>query len=300
MNIRDLKYLIAVADYGHFGNAAESCFVSQPALSMQIKKLEDTLGVQLIERTNKSVRLTEIGKLITAQARDILCSVDRLKETADQARDPFKGELRLGIIPTLAPYLLPCIIPSITKIFPNISLFLIENQTTQLINQLQQGHLDSILVALPVIDSTFTTRSLFDEEFMLAVPAIHPLTKRKKMNYEALTNEQLLLLEDGHCLRDQALSICHLARARESGTYRAASLETLRQMVSANAGITLLPKLAVIPTENVCYLPFAAPKPSRTIGMVWRTSTSKKLLLENLLLTIKKIMAKQKSVSVTK
>ncbi|MDI1351501.1 MAG: DNA-binding transcriptional regulator OxyR [bacterium] len=288
MNIRDLKYLVAVADHNHFGKAAEECFVSQPALSMQIKKLEESLGVLLIERTNKRIFFTEIGKLIVQQARDILYRVESLQEVANQSKDPFCGELHLGIIPTLAPYLLPLIIPGLSTLFPQLTLYLVEDTTLTLLTTLNEGKLDGALLALP-IEGDFVVHSLFDEEFVLAVPLGHPLAKQKIANFSDLENKTLLLLEDGHCLRDQALAVCRRAHASESKKFRATSLETLRHMVAAGVGITLLPKLSCRSNDGVCYLPFTSPIPMRTIGLIWRGSAAKKILLEHLVGHIKNV-----------
>jgi LysR family transcriptional regulator, hydrogen peroxide-inducible genes activator len=298
MNIRDLKYLVSVADHGHFGKAAEACFVSQPALSMQIKKLEDTLGIQLIERTSKKIFLTDIGQLITQQARDILSRVEAMQEIASLARDPFCGELHLGVIPTLAPYLLPYIIPGLSKMFPKLTIYLAEETTSNLLLKVSQGKLDAALLALPVVDENFFASPLFEEEFVLAIPPNHALARKKIAKLSNLENKILLLLEDGHCLRDQALTVCHKVNASESKRFRATSLETLRHMVASKAGITLMPKLACRSNDSVCYLPFNSPKPKRTIGMIWRPSTGKKILLENIVNQIRKLMIKQKLVKV--
>jgi LysR family hydrogen peroxide-inducible transcriptional activator len=298
LNIRDLKYLVAVADCNHFGKAADACFVSQPALSMQIKKLENTLGIQLIERTNKKVFLTKMGLIITQQAREILLQVDKMQETARLAKDPFSGELYFGVIPTLAPYLLPHIIPGLSKILPKLTIYLVEDTTTNLLKRLNQGKLDAALLALPVIDEDLTAAPLFEEEFVLAVPMTHPLAKRKTAKLTDLENKSLFLLEDGHCFRDQALAICHKGNAAASRSFEATSLETLRHMIASNAGITLMPKLASRSNDDVCYLPFGSPKPTRTIGMVWRSSTVKQIALEKMIEHIRKLLLKQKSVNV--
>jgi LysR family hydrogen peroxide-inducible transcriptional activator len=298
VNIRDFKYLVAIADHCHFGMAASACFVSQPALSMQIKKLENALGVQLIERTSKSALLTETGKLITEHARNILCTVESIKEVAKQAKDPYSGELHLGVIPTLAPYLLPHIIPGLSKIFPKLTIYLIEEQTPRLIEKLRKGKLDGALLGLPLLDEDFIALPLFEEEFMLAIPPNHSLSKRKIIRISDLENKVLLLLEDGHCMRDLALELCYRAKASESKGFQATSLETLRHMVASKAGITLMPKLAHKSNDGVYYLPFSSPKPSRVVGMVWRPSSAKKILLENIVGQIRKFMSKQKAVSV--
>ncbi|OGT44473.1 MAG: hypothetical protein A3F42_08470 [Gammaproteobacteria bacterium RIFCSPHIGHO2_12_FULL_37_34] len=292
MNIRDLQYLVALANYRHFGKAANACFVSQPALSMQIKKLERYLGVQLLERTNKSVMLTPIGLIVAKQARQILNQTEELRETAKLAKDPYSGEIKMGIIPTLAPYLLPHIIPKLSAAFPKLEFYLVEEQTAHLIEKLEQGKLDTALLALPLTESTFTTSPLFTEEFMLALTPAHALAKRKTIKQSDLRDTHLLLLEEGHCLREQALEICHAVDARESKKFRATSLETLRHMVAIGVGITLLPALACRKNDGICYLAFSKPKPSRTIGMVWRKSTAKTIVLEEIAAHIQKIMAK--------
>ncbi len=291
MNIRDLKYLVAVADYRHFSKAAEACFVSQPALSMQIKKLEETLGVQLIERNNKNILLTETGKIIVQQAREILKSIDTMKLAAKQAKDPFSGTLHLGIIPTLAPYLLPHIFSKLSKKFPKLTIYLIEDITANLLVKLTEGKLDCALLALPVTEENFTEKPLFEEEFLLAVSTNHDLASHKSIHLSDLNHQKLLLLDEGHCLRTQTLQVCHQANAQESNTFRATSLETLRHMVSSSVGMTLMPKLACQLNDTIQYIPFASPKPKRTIGMIWRPSTCKTIVLNAVADEIKDIMA---------
>lgn len=297
-NLRDLKYLVAIADHGHFGKAADACFVSQPALSMQIKKLENSLGVQLIERTGKVALLTSIGKSITEHARDIICRVDALKEVAKYATDPFSGEVHLGVIPTLAPYLLPHIVPGLSRAFPKLKFYLVEEQTGHLVTKLKQGKLDGALFGLPLVEDDFVALPLFEEELMLAVPADHLLAKRKSVRHRDLEKKILLLLEDGHCLRDQALSLCHTVNASADKSFQATSLETLRHMVASNAGITLMPELSCKSNDGICYLPFNSPKPTRTVGMIWRPSSAKQLLLENIVDQIRKLMTTHNVVKV--
>jgi len=298
MNIRDLTYLVALVQHRHFGKAAEACFVSQPALSMQIKKLEAYLGVQLLERSNKAVFLTEIGALLATQAQTVLNHVDELKELAKLAKDPFSGELKVGIFPTLAPYLLPHIIPVLTQAFPKLSLYLMEEQTASLLEKLRQGKVDVLILALPVNETGLTTLPLFEEEFVLALPQSHALARKKIIKPGELEHSHLLLLEDGHCLREQALSFCHLMKASEVQRFRATSLETLRHMVAAKVGMTLMPRLACQANDGITYVPFSQPKPSRTIGLVWRNSVAKKKLLEEMARQIKKTMKKIKKVNV--
>jgi LysR family hydrogen peroxide-inducible transcriptional activator len=290
MNLRDLKYFVSVVELGHFGKAAETCFISQPALSMQIKKLEETLGVQLLERTGKAILLTDIGKIIYERAQAILMQAAEIHQIAKQAKDPFVGALHLGIIPTIAPYLLPHIVPGLSRTFPQLNLYLIEAQTTQLLEKLQQGKLDVGLLALPVDQQDFVTTPLFEEEFLLAVPNNHALAKRKIIRDTDLENKDVLLLEDGHCLRGQALEVCDRMRANVSKSFQGTSLETLRHMVASEVGITLMPKLSCRSNDGVSYIPFNAPKPTRTVGLIWRNSSAKATLLDALAETIKKFI----------
>ncbi len=290
MNLRDLKYLVALADFGHFSKAAQACFVSQPALSIQLKKLEESLGVQLIERTNKSVVLTGIGNEIVAQARDILSRVESLRETAQEARDPYSGSLYLGVIPTLAHYLLPRLILKLIKKFPKLTLYLIEEKTEPLLDKLKQAKLDVGLLALPT-ESSCVAIPLFAEDFLVAMSSRHPLAKRKQITLPELKNEKLLLLESGHCLREQVLAVCRDANASFVKGFQATSLETLRQMVMAGVGITFMPKLACRDEEGVRYVPFSDPAPARTIRWIYRASHPRRKLLEEIAAYIKQLLA---------
>lgn len=278
MNLRDLRYLVALAEHKHFGRAADASFVSQPTLSTQIKKLEDELDVALVERTPRKILLTEVGREIAARARHVLDEVDQIRAIARRTKDPESGTLRLGIFPTLGPYLLPHVIPGLRARFPRLELLLIEEKSEILLQRLREGRLDATLLALPLHDDQLHTDVLFDEPFLLAVPTLHRLSKRKALSLDDLESESLLLLEDGHCLRDQALDVCQLAGANERDGFRATSLETLRQMVAANVGITLLPLLAVRPpvvqSEAIHVLPFRGEAPSRRIALVWRKSSA--------------------------
>ncbi|WP_213948588.1 DNA-binding transcriptional regulator OxyR [Luteibacter sp. dw_328] len=278
MNLRDLSYLVALAEHRHFGRAAEASFVSQPTLSTQIRKLEDELGVALVERTPRKVLLTETGREIARRARGVLSQVDEIKSIAQRTRDPESGTIRLGIFPTLGPYLLPHVIPHLRQRFPRLELLLREEKTEQILGMLREGTLDAGILALPMHDDSLHVEFLFEEPFVLAVPDNHPLAGRQSLKMEDLADQNLLLLEDGHCLRDQALEVCHLAGAGEKTGFRATSLETLRQMVSANVGITLMPILAVKPpvaqSGNVRLIEFESPAPSRRIAMVWRKSSA--------------------------
>lgn len=298
MNIRDLTYLVALADLGHFGKAAQSCFVSQPALSMQIKKLETYLGVKLLERTNKSVLLTECGSIIAERARSILNEVDELREIAKSAQDPYSGELNVGIFPTLAPFLLPLIIPALSKAYPRVSFYLTEDHTASLIDKLKQGKLHAAFLASPIVETGLDSSLLFEEEFLLATPNRHHLAQKKTIRQQDLEGKDLLLLEEGHCMRDQALALCQRMNAGETQSFRGTSLETLRQMVAAGVGITLMPRLACEESRHLSYVPFSSPKPVRAIGLYWRASSAKCILLREMAGQIKNMMMKQKSVKV--
>ncbi len=278
MNLRDLQYLVALADHRHFGHAAEACFVTQPTLSTQVRKLEDELGVTLVERTPRRVLLTETGERIVARAREVLNEVEQIRRIAHRDQDPEAGTLRLGIFPTLGPYLLPHVLDTIRERFPRLELLLVEDKTEEIVSRLREGKLDAAILALPVHDDTLHAEFLFEEPFVLAAPEAHSLAGRPSLRLADLEDEHLLLLEDGHCLRDQALEVCRMAGAGERQGFRATSLETLRQMVAANVGVTLLPVLAVqppiAPTANVHLTPFRSHAPSRRIAMFWRSSSA--------------------------
>jgi LysR family hydrogen peroxide-inducible transcriptional activator len=279
MNLRDLQYLVAVADHRHFGRAAEACFVSQPTLSTQIKKLEAELGVSLVERTSRQVMLTEAGVRVVEQARSMLAKAHNIERIAKQAQDPEAGTLRLGLFPTIAPYLLAHVVPTFRERFPDLELLLVEEKTDVLLARLRSGALDAAVLALPVPDDGLHTEPMFDEDFVLAVPAEHPLARsRRPVPLADLRSESVLLLEEGHCLRQQALDVCQLAGVPERSDFRATSLETLRQMVSAGVGVTLLPALATKPPvpqpEGVVLVPLAEPVPQRHVGLCWRRSSA--------------------------
>ncbi len=278
MNLRDLKYLVALADHKHFGKAAAASFVSQPTLSTQIRKLEEELGVPLVERAPRKVMLTPAGRDAAERARRIVAEVEQMKEAARRSQDPEAGTVRLGIFPTLGPYLLPHVVPRIRERFPQLELLLVEEKSEVLLSRLRDGRLDAGLLALPVHDDQLHSEFLFEEPFLLAVPETHPLARRDALKLDELSNQKLLLLEDGHCLREQALEVCRLSGANEKSEFRATSLETLRQMVAADVGITLLPTLAVKPpvarSDNIHLLGFSDSHPSRRIAMLWRKSSA--------------------------
>lgn len=284
MNLRDLKYLVAVADLQHFGKAAEACHVSQPTLSMQIKKLEEFLGVTLIERTNRQVMLTAIGRDIAAQAREVVTKAEQIEAFAKQSQDPLAGEFRLGAFPTLAPYLLPLIMPKLAQILPKLTPLLIEEKSATLLAQLKEGKIDAALLALPLEDDTVTVMPLFNEPFDLTVPQGHALASKESVTYDDIVPYSLLLLDEGHCLRDQALELCTRTGAKEAENFRATSLETLRQMVASGVGITLMPRLAAkqAGTYPIVYIPFSGSVPSRRIGFVTRKTSPKAQIIEKL------------------
>lgn len=282
MNLRDLHYLIAVADLRSFGQAAERCFISQPTLSTQIKKLEDELGIQIFERTNKKVLPTELGEQIIASARRILKEQANIKELAATAQDPLSGNLRLGAFPTLASYLFPPLVPLIKQALPRIRLILVEEKTEPLLHQLRSGQMDCALLAMPIYEDFLNSQRLFDDEFLLAVHGGHPLIDKAPVAADDLRGEHLLLLDEGHCLRGHALQVCQTAGADQEQDVRATSLETLRQMVRAGTGITLVPRIAARAEAGVCYLPFQPPAPHRTIGLVWRKTSARGALIRQL------------------
>ncbi|MFC4819289.1 DNA-binding transcriptional regulator OxyR [Dokdonella ginsengisoli] len=291
MNLRDLQYLVALAEHKHFGRAAEASFVSQPTLSTQIKKLEDELGVALVERTPRKVLLTETGREIAQRARQVLNEIEQIRSIARRTADPESGSVRLGIFPTLGPYLLPHVIPAIRARFPRLELLLTEEKTEVVLRQLREGKLDAGILALPIHDEQLHQEFLFEEDFVLAVPEGHRLATHETLRLGDLAEQNLLLLEEGHCLRDQALEVCHLAGAGERSGFRATSLETLRQMVAAGAGITLLPALAVrppvAPSADIRLVEFRGRAPHRRIAMVWRRSSAIARLLQQLAEVIK-------------
>jgi len=286
MNLRDLRYLVALAEALHFGKAAEACHVSQPTLSTQIKKLEEELGVALVERAPRHVMLTAAGRDIAVRARRVLAEVDQMRETARRTSDPEAGSVRLGLFPTLGPYLLPHVVPRIRARFPRLELLLVEEKTEAILHRLRDGKLDAAVLALPLHEDWLETEFLFEEPFLLAVPEGHPLAILRNLQLSDLGDQHLLLLEEGHCLRDQALEVCHLAGAGEKEGFRATSLETLRQMVAAGVGVTLLPMLAVkppvSPSENIRLLAFKDPPPARRMAMVWRKTSAMGAFLHTL------------------
>ena len=275
MQLRDVEYFLAVAEHGQVGLAASACHVSQPTLSMQLRKLEEELGLVLFERLPRAMRLTAAGESMLPKARALRAASESMKQHATQLTDPLSGELRIGVFPTLAPYLLPRIVPAIEQALPKLRLLLQEDKTPTLIAQLQESEIDVALLALPMEAPNLTARVLFHEPFMLACGKQHPMAgKRGPVKLEDLAKEQVLLLEEGHCLRDQALSLCRQVGAGESRAFRATSMETLRQMLRVGPIVTLMPSMAaeVDQSGEVIYRPFAKPVPGRDIALVMRNS----------------------------
>ena len=271
MTLTELRYVVAVARERHFGRAAEACFVSQPTLSVAVKKLEEELGVQLFERGPGEVTVTPAGLKIVEQAQRVLEEASRIKDLAAAGRDPLAGPLRLGAIYTIGPYLLPKLIPILRRTAPAMQLHIQENFTHRLADSLKGGEVDVILIALPFNEPGIETRALYDEPFFVAVPKGHAWEERKRVTSEELAKESLLLLGEGHCFRDQVLEFCHTTRTR---AIEGGSLETIRQMVAGGVGITVLPSTSINPDARdplIRVLPLR-PEPSRRVGLAWRKS----------------------------
>jgi LysR family hydrogen peroxide-inducible transcriptional activator len=274
LTLRQLRYFDALQRHGHFGRAAEACSISQPALSMQIKELEEALGAVLLERGARQVRLTKFGEEVVRRARDILRAVDELGDFARASHDRLAGRLRIGMIPTIAPYLLPTVIGNLTRMHPELDIHVRETLTQKLIVELSEGRLDAAIVALPVSEPSLTEVALFAEDFLLVRPREAEGTPVPSA--EMLREMRLLLLEEGHCFREQALSFCGMQSAPPRETLDANSLSTLVQMVSSGIGVTLIPEMAVAVetrSASVSIARFDKPPPSRTIGMIWRKTT---------------------------
>lgn len=273
LTLKHLRYFQALAQHRHFGRAADACAISQPALSLQIKELEALFGVALVERNAREIRLTSVGESLLDKARGILLAVGELDDLARAAKGPLAGRLRMGVIPTVAPYLLPRIIAALSDRLPDLDLHLREAMTEVLIAELQEGRLDVAILALPISEPTLTEFALFDEDFVLVRPAED--AGNPVPSPQTLQTMRLLLLEEGHCFRDQALSFCQMDATRPGALMEGSSLSTLVQMVGAGMGVTLIPDMAVdmeTRSADVAIARFPAPRPRRTIGMVWRKS----------------------------
>jgi len=274
LTIKQMRYFEALARHSHFGRAAEACAISQPALSMQIREMEETLGAALFERSARNIRLTGFGEIFAPRVREILRSVDELGELARATEGQPVGRMRIGIIPTIAPYLLPAIIAGLDESFPALDIHIRETLTHRLIEELADSRIDTAIVALPVSESSLTEVALFSEEFVLVRPGVDQ--DKQVPNADMLAEMKLLLLEEGHCFRDQALSFCNMPSARPRDGLDGSSLSTLVQMVSAGMGVTLIPEMAVtVETRGtpVSIARFTRSKPSRTIGMIWRKTS---------------------------
>jgi len=287
MNLRDLKYIIAVAETRHFGKAAERCFVSQPTLSGQIKKLEEELGVAIFERTNRSVEITPIGKDIVARAREAVEQADAIEQLARAHQDPLAGPLRIGAIPTLSPYLMPLILAPLKKQLPQMQLVLSEEMTDTLLARLHDHEIDAALLATPVEEGELEQLPLFDEPFWVAYPRKHAFYAREKITLRDLDKENLLLLAEGHCLARQAMEVCHIKERQgrgEMADLRAASLETLIQLVGAGYGVTLVPALAMrgswMTGSGVVAQPLAIADASRRVSLTFRRSFPRRAALQ--------------------
>ncbi len=285
MTLTELRYIVAVARERHFGRAAEACFVSQPTLSVAIKKLEEELDLKLFERGASEVSVTPLGEAIVRQAQSVLEQAAAIKEIAKRGKDPLSGPLRLGIIYTIGPYLLPELVRHAIDMTPQMPLMLQENFTVKLLDMLRTGELDCAIMAEPFPDTGLATAALYDEPFLVAVPASHPLARRRSIGSAELKQETMLLLGTGHCFRDQVLEVCpEFARFSSDAegirkSFEGSSLETIRYMVAAGMGITVVPQLSVRtwdrsegPNQQVVYLPFDAPVPTRRVVLAWRRS----------------------------
>jgi LysR family transcriptional regulator, hydrogen peroxide-inducible genes activator len=290
MTLTELKYIVAVAREKHFGHAAEACFVSQPTLSVAIKKLEDELGVVIFERGGTEISMTPLGAQIVAQAELVLEQTASIKEIAKQNKDPLAGPFRLGIIYTIAPYLLPQLVKTMIEQVPQMPLILQENFTVRLVELLRQGELDAAIMALPFAEQGLAIQPLYDEPFVVALPKQHPWASRTDIAPQDLKSETMLLLGAGHCFRNQVLEVCpEMARFSTNGdgiarTFEGSSLETIRHMVASGIGITVLPQASVPDMQSkdgmLRYVPFSDPVPSRRVVLAWRKSFTRTAAIE--------------------
>jgi LysR family hydrogen peroxide-inducible transcriptional activator len=292
MTLTELKYIVAVARERHFGRAADACFVSQPTLSVAIKKLEDELGTPIFERRTNEVTVTPAGERIVGQAQRVLDEAAQIKEIARQGKDPLSGPLRLGVIYTIGPYLLPSLVRQLLKDAPQMPLLLSENYTVKLLELLKNGEVDVAIMALPLPESGLLMQAVYDEEFVIAVPKLHSWARRKSVPSEDLKRETMLLLGTGHCFRDQVLEVCpELSRFSSSAegiqkTFEGSSLDTIRHMVASGLGITVLPMTSIPvkpPRESLlAYVPFRPPAPDRRVVLAWRKSFTRTPAIEAL------------------
>lgn len=282
MNTRILEYLLALEKYESFSRAADFCGISQPTLSVQIKKFEDELGISLIERGKRRTIFTQAGQNILEKARPIVRGTHEILQMAELWNDPYSGSLTLGAFPTLAPYLFPNIVQDLVDSYPNLKFYLIEEKTEVLIQKLKGGEIDAAFLALPENHEELEFAELFEEEFLLAVPKKHEWSFKGNVNAPDLEKENLLLLDEGHCLRDQALDFCSQNGGKERVDFRASSMPTLLQMISMGNGISLIPECAVNTDPNISFIRFKGQKPNRKIGLFWRKTSVRKQIFEEL------------------
>ena len=286
MNLRDLEYLLALSEFKHYGKAAEKCFVSQPTLSAQLKKLEQGLGISLIDRTSKGVVFSEAGKTILEYAKKILLEVDKIHEVSKHFKDPKAGALRIGVIPTIGPYLFPHIISELKLKFPNINFYLHEKKTDQIIEGLKQRSLDLGILALSLEELSFEETSLYHESFLIALSQQHQQAKQKTVSEKWLQYENLLLLEDGHCFRNQALSYCKQLKFKEKMNFRATSMETLKAMIEIGEGVTAVPELTALAWKSnssaIKFMDFPSPIPQRDVGLIYPKHSIRKNLYSDI------------------
>lgn len=276
VTLKQLRYFDALAREQHFGRAAEACSVTQPALSMQIHELEDQLGLILVERTRAGVLLSDKGREIAARAARVLGDVREMVEFAQHSSDLLSGSLRLGVIPSIAPYMLPPLLPLLREEYPGLELHVRETQTLPLTQELIEGKLDVLLLALPIVHAEIETLRLFDDRFLLALPTSRRLSSRVRATKDLIEHERLLLLEEGHCLRDQALTYCSLQQVSTVNTFGVSSLSTIVEMVAAGYGITLLPEMCLnveVRGREIGVTRFVQPEPFRTVGLAWRNTS---------------------------
>jgi LysR family hydrogen peroxide-inducible transcriptional activator len=296
LSLRQLQYVVAVADSLGFHKAAAQCHVSQPTLSAQVALLESVLGVRLFERDRRRVLVTAAGEAVVARARRVLLEVDDLLAAATRSQSPFAGTLRIGVIPTMAPYVLPEVTPAITKKYPGLALVFQEAKTADIVRELAEGTLDAGIAALEAELGDTAHAELARDDFVVALPKQHPLAKKKQVSLAELEDERVLLLDEGHCFRAQALDLCGKAHA-EVASFRATSLATLAQMVSSGAGVTLLPALSVAVENRRGQLeirPFTQPAPRRTVVLVWRKSSPFGAAFEELAAVLKQALAERR------
>ena len=280
MTLTELRYIVAVARERHFGRAAEACFVSQPTLSVAIKKLEEELDIKIFERGGSEVSVTHVGEEIVRQAQSVLDQAGAIREIAKRGKDPLAGALRLGIIYTIGPYLLPELVKHTIEQYPQMPLMLQENFTVKLLDMLRTGELDCAIMAEPFPDAGLATAALYDEPFVVALPAAHPLAARESISAEELKRETMLLLGNGHCFRDHVLEVCpEFARFSSNAegirrSFEGSSLETIKHMVASGMGVTVVPALSVLrdATPHLRFVPFSEPVPTRRVVLAWRRS----------------------------